>query len=112
MSTSAPTLMPKPEQLRISRDTSPRRIHILSVIDDLHFGGDEYRLLAFAQAVDKNHFQHTVLTLMREDRETGERYGSMREQFSNAGVRLLDLGLPVGGTGRGVSSFKDKVRKL
>jgi glycosyltransferase involved in cell wall biosynthesis len=109
--------MATPEQLRTSSDTSRRRIHILSVIDYLHFGGDEYRLLAFAQSLDKLRFQHTVLTVMKEDRETGERYGSMREQYRRAGVRLLDLGqLPIGhAPGKRTSklvSFKEKVRTL
>jgi hypothetical protein len=66
-------------QLHTSSDTPRRRIHILSVIDDLHFGGDEYRLLALAQSLNKHCFQHTVVTaLMKEDQETGERFGSMR----------------------------------
>jgi hypothetical protein len=50
---------------------SHRKTHILSIIDDLHFGGDEYRLHAFAQWVDKSRFDHTVLTLMKEDRAIG-----------------------------------------
>jgi len=117
MSTNSPSRMATPEQLPISIDTSRRRIHILSVIDDLHFGGDEHRLLAFAQSLDKLRFQHTVVTLMKEDPETAERYGSMREQYRHADVRLLDLGqLPLGHEpGQWTSklfSFKEKVRKL
>jgi len=54
---------------------------------------------------------------MREDRASGERYGSMREQYRRAGVRLLDLGQPpIAYEGRrGASkllSFKEKVGKL
>lgn len=71
---------------------SRRRIHILSVIDDLHFGGDEYRLHAFAKSLDRHRFQHTVLTLMEEDRTVGEKYGSMRDQYRQAGIRLMDIG--------------------
>jgi glycosyltransferase involved in cell wall biosynthesis len=105
------------EQLDTSSDTSRRRVHILSVIDDLHFGGDEYRLLAFAQSLDTLRFQHTVVTLMKADSVTGERYGSMREQYHRAGVRLLDLGQsPIAvRPGRGISklrSFNGKVRSL
>jgi glycosyltransferase involved in cell wall biosynthesis len=103
--------------LRTSIDTSPRRIHILSVFDDLGFGGDEYRLLAFAQSLDKLRFQHTVVTVVKTDLETGERHGFMKEQIRRAGVRLLDLGhLPRGHEpGQSTSkfmSFKEKVRKL
>jgi glycosyltransferase involved in cell wall biosynthesis len=105
------------EQLGTSSDTSRRRIHILSVIDDLHFGGDEYRLLAFAQSLDASRFQHAVVTLMKADSVTGERYGSMREQYHRAGVRLLDLGQsPIAARARpGTSklrSFKEKVQRL
>jgi glycosyltransferase involved in cell wall biosynthesis len=68
------------------------KVHILSIIDDLHFGGDEYRLHAFAQALDRERFDHTVLTLMKEDRAIGEKYGSMRDQYRQAGIRLMDIG--------------------
>ncbi|HSZ63472.1 MAG TPA: glycosyltransferase family 4 protein [Terriglobales bacterium] len=78
---------------------SRRKIHILSVIDDLHFGGDEYRLHAFAQSLDKCRFGHTVLTLMKEDRMIGEKYGSMREQYLQAGIRVIDIGQPAAGAG-------------
>jgi glycosyltransferase involved in cell wall biosynthesis len=76
---------------------SHRRIHILSIIDDLFFGGDEYRLHAFAQSLDRHRFDHTVLTLMMEDQAIGEKYGSLRDQYRQSGVRLLDLGQPASG---------------
>lgn len=78
---------------------SQSRIHILSVIDDLHFGGDEYRLCAFAQSLDKEHFDHTVLTLLKEDRALEEKYGSMRDQYRQAGIRVVDIGQDRAGNG-------------
>lgn len=78
---------------------SHRKIHILSIIDDLHFGGDEYRLHAFAQSLDRDRFDHTVLTLMKEDRAIGEKYGSMRDQYRQAGIRLMDIGQSAAGIG-------------
>jgi len=78
---------------------SHRRIHILSIIDDIHFGGDEYRLHAFAQSLDRERFDHTVLTLMKEDRALGEKYGSMRDQYRQAGIRLMDIGQDAAGIG-------------
>jgi L-malate glycosyltransferase len=78
---------------------SYRKIHILSVIDDLHFGGDEYRLHAFAQSLDRHRFDHTVLTLMKEDRAIGEKYGSLRDQYRQSGIRLMDIGQPAAGAG-------------
>jgi glycosyltransferase involved in cell wall biosynthesis len=91
--------MTAPGQLRISNDMSRRKLHILSVIDDLHFGGDEYRLYAFAKSLDKCRFDHTILTLMKENRTIGVKYGSMRDQYRQAGIRLIDIGQPAAGTG-------------
>jgi len=98
-------------------DTLRRRIHILSVIDDLHFGGDEYRLLAFAQTLDGCRFKHTILTLMKGDQETAERHGSMREHFRRAGIRLLHLEHAQDREASGLrvsklSAFKNKVLRL
>jgi len=99
---------------------SRRRIHILSVIDDLLFGGDEYRLHAFAKSLDRHRFQHTILTLMEEDRAIGEKYGSMRDQYRQAGIRLIDIEQPAVGaverrgttiTGRLLSAW-EKIRRL
>jgi glycosyltransferase involved in cell wall biosynthesis len=112
--------MTAPGQLRISNDMSRRKIRILSVIDDLHFGGDEYRLYAFAKSLDKCRFDHTVLTLMKEDLTTGVKYGSMRNQYREAAIRLSDIGQPAAGTGerRGknitnrLSSAWEKTRRL
>src|SRR6202521_5434708 len=57
-----PIFMTAPGQLRISNDMSRRKIHILSIIDDLHFGGVEYGLYAFAKSLDKWRLDHTVPT--------------------------------------------------
>jgi glycosyltransferase involved in cell wall biosynthesis len=99
---------------------SSRRIHILSVIDDLFFGGDENRLHAFGRSVDKTQFGHTVLTLMKEDQTMGDRYGSMRDQFRRSGIRLMDMGeVPFGINEKGGKNMarrllaaQAKIRKL
>jgi glycosyltransferase involved in cell wall biosynthesis len=99
---------------------SSRRIHILSVIDDLFFGGDENRLHAFGRSVDKTQFRHTVLTLMKEDQTMGDRYGSMRDQFRRSGIRLMDMGeVPFGINEKGGKNMarrlfaaQAKIRKL
>jgi glycosyltransferase involved in cell wall biosynthesis len=89
---------------------SHRKTHILSIIDDLHFGGDEYRLHAFAQWVDKSRFDHTVLTLMKEDRTIGAKYGSMRDQYRQTGIRLIDIGQTAVGVGeRSRKSFTGRL---
>ena len=54
---------------------------------------------------------------MREDQQTGARFGSMREQYRRAGVRILHLGEPPLSTQPRreiykMLSFREKVRKL
>jgi len=100
--------------------TNSRHIRILSVIDDLHFGGDEYRLHAFGSHIDRTRFCHSVETVVKEDRALGERYGSMRDQYRQSGIRLLDLGVsptPLTkhsrkGIVKRLLSAKEKVQKL
>src|SRR5205085_4960778 len=69
-----------------------RRVRILSLINNLHFGGDENRLLAFAQTVDRRRFDHLLLTINEADEEVDRRCGGMRQQFADAGVEVLSLG--------------------
>jgi glycosyltransferase involved in cell wall biosynthesis len=67
------------------------KIKVLSLIDHLPFGGDEYRLLSLARTIDRSRFEYTLVTTFRPDASIDERYGSMRSQFLAAGVHLLDL---------------------
>jgi len=97
-----------------------QQIHILSVIDDLHFGGDEYRLHVFGSYLDRTRFRHSVATVVKEDRDLGEQYGSMRDQYLQSGIRLLDLGFPAAPLAKRshksamkrIFSAKERVRKL
>jgi len=76
-------------------------INVLSVISELHFGGGENRLFNLARAIDPRCFRHTVVTLYAPQRAIESRFGSMRRQFFDAGVKLLDLGLPHPGSAQG-----------
>jgi glycosyltransferase involved in cell wall biosynthesis len=69
-----------------------KRVRILSLINNLHFGGDENRLLAFAQTVDRRRFDHLLVTLGEADAELDQRCGGMRQQFADAGVEVFALG--------------------
>src|SRR5436190_21417596 len=69
------------------------RIRVVSVIDDLTFGGDEARLLAFASSVDRSRIEHIVLTIQRGTAKN-EPSTAMRRQFAAAGVDVVDLGIP------------------
>ena len=68
-----------------------KRIRILSLISNLHFGGDENRLLAFAQTLDRRRFDHLIVTTSQADAEVDRRYGGMRQQYADAGVEVISL---------------------
>jgi glycosyltransferase involved in cell wall biosynthesis len=70
---------------------SGNRLRILSVIDDLYFGGDEYRLLAFGQTLDRNRFDLTLATILRPDAEAHKQHGSLREEFVASGIDVIHL---------------------
>jgi glycosyltransferase involved in cell wall biosynthesis len=68
-----------------------RRLRILSFTSDLHFGGTATRLLGLGRTIDRSRFDHTVATLKRPDPNLDPLYGSMREQFVEAGLEVVDL---------------------
>jgi glycosyltransferase involved in cell wall biosynthesis len=68
-----------------------KRVRLLSLINNLHFGGDENRLLAFAQTLDRRRFDHHVVTVSPANPEVDRRYGGMRQQYADAGVEVISL---------------------
>ncbi len=68
------------------------KIKIVSLINELLFGGDEGRLLSFSRAVDRSRFDHRVLCIKQADAEFDRTYGTMRGQYREAGVDIADLG--------------------
>jgi glycosyltransferase involved in cell wall biosynthesis len=67
--------------------------------------------------VDSGQFQHTVVTLMGEDSETGKQYGSMRDHYRRARVQVINLGERSWGEAPAeprckLLVFKEKVQKL
>src|ERR1700730_71850 len=69
-----------------------RKLRVLSVINELYFGGDENRLLAMARTIDRDRFDVTVVTLKRPNAELDPHYGTMRQHYEAAGVDVRDLG--------------------
>ena len=67
-----------------------RPIRILSVIDDLGFGDDEARLLSLATALDRERFEHRILTIQPPDSARAESW-AMHQHYLAAGVRPLTL---------------------
>jgi glycosyltransferase involved in cell wall biosynthesis len=69
-----------------------RRLRVLSVINELYFGGDENRLLTMARSMDREHIDLTIVTLKRPETGVDSHYGTMRQQYEAAGIEVLDLG--------------------
>jgi glycosyltransferase involved in cell wall biosynthesis len=67
-----------------------RPIRVLSVIGELLMGGGENRLLSLARSIDRQRFEHTVLTLNRADLECAER-AVMPRQYADAGIAVHEL---------------------
>jgi len=68
-----------------------RRARILSLVEDLGFGGDEARLLAFAQSIDRARFTHIVATIRGPHPEDARDVRTMHRHFRDAGVTVLPL---------------------
>lgn len=74
----------------------------------------------FGSYFDRARFRHTVATVVKEDCVLGDRYGSMRDQYRQSGIRLLDLGVPAAPLTnhstkivvKRLLSAKEKVQKL
>lgn len=93
-----------------------RRARVLSVIGDLGFGGAEHRLLALARNIDRELFDHSVITINQADPDREETC-AMRRCFAESGVELKDLGEGPSGAEGGSpwskgSRLARRVRKL
>jgi glycosyltransferase involved in cell wall biosynthesis len=69
-------------------------ISVVSVISELRFGGGENRLLNFARAIDRRRFRHTVATVFAPNPHDRGHSGSLRGAFDEAGIEVVDLGVP------------------
>ena len=66
------------------------RVRVLSIIDDLGFGGDENRLLSFAATIDRERFEHRVVTIQRPHSSRAESW-AMHRHYHAAGIRVSSL---------------------
>lgn len=71
-----------------------RKLRVVSLLTTLCIGGDPARLLAFAGALDRNRFEHTVLVISDPLDETHMERGSLLAAFRKEGVRVETLGEP------------------
>jgi glycosyltransferase involved in cell wall biosynthesis len=68
------------------------KIKIVSLINELLFGGDENRLLSFSRTIDRSRFDHRVICIKRPNADIESFYGTMRGHYAAAGIELVDLG--------------------
>lgn len=69
-----------------------RKVRVVSLINELLFGGDESRLLSFSRTVNAKEFDHRVVCVKRPDRDFDARNGTMRALYADAGISVVDLG--------------------
>ena len=69
-----------------------RQIRVLSLIEDLSFGGGQARLLTFARTIDRSRFAHIVATIRPPQTGPDAKYGTMYQQYVEAGVDVVNLG--------------------
>ena len=68
------------------------KIRILSLVTNLVVGGDGNRLLAFSRALNRDRFQHTVLTLVAPDHNENRAFGLLKPQYDFYGIPVEHLG--------------------
>ena len=89
-----------------------RRIRVLSIVNDLAFGGDEHRTLSFALNVDRRRFDHQIAVIKAHNPQIDALYGSLRPEYEAAGIRLIDLGVKHSGNGVGRDLLPRLPRRL
>jgi len=69
-----------------------RPIRVLTVFNEIGWGGDESRLLSMAVAIDHTRFEHIVLTLL--DHSRGMEHAGLSDrakQYADRGVVIKSL---------------------
>jgi glycosyltransferase involved in cell wall biosynthesis len=89
-----------------------RPARILTLIDRWHYGGEENRILQLARAVDRSRYDITIATLCSDDSEFDQQYGSIREEYTAAGLSVLELGVKRTTKGLGLNHPFRHVRRV
>jgi hypothetical protein len=67
-------------------------IRVVSLVTNLIMGGDMDRLLNFSRAVDRERFDHSVLTIVRPDSDDLKPYGPSLPHYQKHGITVEHLG--------------------
>jgi len=79
----------------VSLQDSDDKIRILTLTPNVGFGGSENRICAFAKSIDRTEFDIHVTTVNQPSETSEAKMGSLREEFSKAGIPILSLGAVV-----------------
>ncbi len=95
----------------------PQALRVASVTRRLTVAGDETRLLNTAMAYDADSVEHVVIVVSPTDEEQDRWVGSMRERYRANGIKVVELGLELGGwrgavnTARAVTRLAEELRR-
>lgn len=71
---------------------SGMRIRVVSLVTNLIMGGDVDRLLNLGRAIDRERFDHSVLTIVHPDNEDLHQYGASLPHYQKHGLLVEHLG--------------------
>lgn len=89
-----------------------RRIKVLCLLDALHYGGDENRVLQLARSIDRSRFDFHVAALCPPDPELDARYGSIRDEYQAAQIPVTELGVERATRGLALDDPRRHVRRI
>jgi len=69
-----------------------RPLRVLSIANTLVYGGDENRLLSLATHINKTRIEHYVAVLKRPEPDMDARYGTLRPEFAERGIDIIEIG--------------------
>ena len=68
-------------------------LRVATLFSNVYITGSEIRMLNFARAVDPNVLEYLLIVIAHSE-EQDRAHGSLRPQYAEAGVRIIDLDMP------------------
>jgi L-malate glycosyltransferase len=84
---------------------------VLTLSDRWHYGGSENRILQLATSIDPSRYCLTIGSICTDDDEFDRRYGSMRQEYTAAGVSVMELGIQRATKGLALNSLVRYARR-
>ena len=64
------------------------KLNVVSLIETLHIGGDENRLLTLARHIDRDRFRHRVILMAPPSAESEAQLGPILGAYKDSGIRV------------------------